>query len=49
MSVTVGVVEVGVVSQPAADAEWYMCACLHCTRAGSAWWWVSVRPRLGAF
>jgi len=29
--VTVGVVEVGVVSQPAADAERYRCGCLHCT------------------
>jgi len=27
----VGVVEVGVVSQPAADAERYRCGCLHCT------------------
>jgi len=41
--VTVSVVEVGVVhtrygvSQPGADAEWYRCACLHCTQglAGS--------------
>ena len=36
--VTVGVVEVGVVntclgvSQPAADTEWWRCACLHCTQ-----------------
>jgi len=30
--VMVGVVEVGVVSQPAADAERYRCACLHCTQ-----------------
>jgi len=30
--VTVGVVEVGVVSQPGADAERYRCACLHCTQ-----------------
>jgi len=30
--VTVGVVEVGVVSQPAADAERYRCAYLHCTQ-----------------
>jgi len=36
--VMVGVVEVGVVhthysvSQPGADAEWYRCACLHCTQ-----------------
>jgi len=30
--VTVGVVEVGVVSQPEADAERYRCACLHCTQ-----------------
>ena len=29
---TVGVVEVGVVSQPGADAERYRCACLHCTQ-----------------
>ena len=29
--VTVGVVEMGVVSQPAADAEQYRCMCLHCT------------------
>ena len=28
---TVGVVEVGVVSQPGADAERYRCACLQCT------------------
>ena len=27
-----GVVEVGVVSQPGADAERYRCACLHCTQ-----------------
>jgi len=25
-------VTVGVVSQPAADAERYVCACLHCTQ-----------------
>jgi len=37
-SVTVGVVEVGVVDtryrvgQPGADAERYRCACLHCTQ-----------------
>ena len=30
--VTVGVVEVGVVSQPGADAERYRYACLHCTQ-----------------
>ena len=30
--VTVGVVEVGVVSQPGAYAERYRCACLHCTQ-----------------
>ena len=30
--VTVGEVEVGVVSQPGADAERYRCACLHCTQ-----------------
>ena len=30
--VTGGVVDVGVVSQPAADAERYRCACLHCTQ-----------------
>jgi len=30
--VTVGVVEVGVYSQPGADAERYWCACLHCTQ-----------------
>ena len=30
--VTVGVVEVGVVSQPAADAERYRCECSHCTQ-----------------
>ena len=30
--VTVGVVEVGVVSQPGADAERYRCACLHSTQ-----------------
>jgi len=29
--VTVGVVEVGVVSQPGVDAEWYRCACVNCT------------------
>jgi len=27
--VTLGVVQVGVVSQPGADAERYRCACLH--------------------
>ena len=30
--VTVGVVEMGVVSQPAAAAGRYRCACLHCTQ-----------------
>jgi len=30
--VTVGVIEVGVVSQPGADAERYRCACSHCTQ-----------------
>ena len=30
--VTVGVVKVGVVIQPGADAEEYRCACLHCTQ-----------------
>jgi len=30
--VTVGMVEVGVVIQPGADAERYWCACLHCTQ-----------------
>ena len=31
-ALTVGVVEVGVVSQPGADAERYRCSCLHCTQ-----------------
>ena len=30
--VTVGVVEVGVVRQPATGAERYRCTCLHCTQ-----------------
>ena len=30
--VTIGVVEVDVVSQPGADAERYRCTCLHCTQ-----------------
>jgi len=34
-------VTVGEVSQPAADAEWYRCACW-------TWWRVSLRRWLGA-
>jgi len=33
---TVGVVGVGVVSQPGADAERYRCACLYCTQGLAA-------------
>jgi len=33
------VVEVGVVSQPGADAERYRCACFYCTEP---WGWLGV-------